>query len=150
MDGVDEDLTVENRLLEIIPKRCSGVPRTPESHWNICSKKWSTRQVRPPTSFTSKSKLEQIPCQKEYELLQTISAIAKTSAARAAVAIAHTLLLAVFAVLKTLEPYRESLQPVLSRKPTSAQSRLYRQLQQLGYDCDTKTEKQNRLVCGFI
>src|SRR5437773_5230798 len=29
--------------------------------------------------------------------------------------------------------------------PTSAQSRLYRQLQQLGYDCDTKTEKQKPL-----
>jgi len=64
---------------------------------------------------------------------------ARRGAKRAAVAIAHTLLLTVFAVLQTGEPYKEPTPRPLSEAQRQRKAqRLCRQLQGLGYEVITK------------
>ncbi len=60
---------------------------------------------------------------------------ARRGSKRAAVAIAHTLLLTVFAVLKTGQPYQEPTpRPMSEAQRLHKAQRLCRQLQELGYD----------------
>jgi transposase len=68
---------------------------------------------------------------------------ARRGSKRAAVAIAHTLLLTVYAVLKTGQPYREPTpRPMSEPQRLRKANRLCRQLQQLGYEVVPKPKNK--------